>query len=200
MYSETLHTQVSMTTNQLGESQHCDACHDFQARCLIFIRPPLVSPVPVQWDQDSLPKRICILLLFGICCCVSLCLQWLDFLQRWIMRALTQVSPEPSSVLNEAAMGQLCPCYWQQPPLEPAVERAVQFSENAVGCQGLCSHLHQKWYKGTMLHWGVSWPRQGNLSLATLSVAGVDAGGYLIPLLTTFFFAVFKSRYLFSII
>lgn len=102
MYSETLHTQVSMTTNQLGESQHCDACHDFQARCLIFIRPPLVSLVPVQWDQDSLPKRICILLLFGICCCVSLCLRWLDFLQRGIMRALTQVSPEPSSVLNEA--------------------------------------------------------------------------------------------------
>lgn len=102
MYSETLHTRVSMTTNQLGESQHCDACHDFQARCLIFIRSPLVSPVPVQWDQDSLPKRICILLLFGVCCCVSLCLRWLDFLQRWIMRALTQVSPEPSSVLNEA--------------------------------------------------------------------------------------------------
>ena len=100
MYSETLHTRVSMTTNQLRESQHCDACHDFQARCLIFIRSPLVSPVPVQWDQDSLPKRICILLLFGVCCCVSLCLRWLDFLQRWIMRALTQVSPEPSSVLN----------------------------------------------------------------------------------------------------
>ena len=36
---------------------------------------------------------------------------------------------------------------------------------------------------------------------ATLSVARVDAGGYLIPLLTTFFsFAVFKSMYLFSMI
>ena len=102
MYSETLQTQVSMTTKQLGESQRCDAFHDFEAHCLIFIRPPLIPPVPVQWDQDQFPKLICILLLFGVSCCVSLCLQWLDFLQRWVIRALTQVSLDPSSVLNEA--------------------------------------------------------------------------------------------------
>lgn len=169
MYSETLHKRVSMTTNQLGESQHCDACHDFQAHCLIFIRSPLVSPVPVHWDQDSLPKWICILLFFGVCCYVSLCLRWLDFLQRWIMRALTQVSPEPSSVLIEAEnYGPAMSMLLTAATVEPAVERAVQFNGNANGCQGLCSYLRQKWYKGTMLHWGVSWPRQGNLCLCDI--------------------------------
>lgn len=153
MYSETLQTQVSMTTNQLGESQLCDACHDFEARCLIFIRPPLLSPVPVRWDQDPFPRLICILLLFGICCCVSLCLLWLDFLQRWVMRAFTQVSLEPSSVLNEARYS---PRYCQQPPVEP-----VPFNGNAIERQGLHSYLHQTWQKGTALQRGASWLRQG---------------------------------------
>lgn len=47
MYQETLQTRVSMTTNQLGEREGCDACPDLEARSLLFLRPPLVSPVPV---------------------------------------------------------------------------------------------------------------------------------------------------------
>lgn len=84
-----------MTTSQPGEGKLCDARHGCKAHCLIFIGPPLVSTVPLQGDQDQFPQLICILLLFHICCRISLCLLWLDFLQRYWKWCINSGAPGP---------------------------------------------------------------------------------------------------------
>lgn len=89
-----------MTTNQLGEGKYYNACYDCEAHCLIFIRLPLVSLVPVQWDQNPFPRLICTLLLFSICCYRVLWL-WLNFLHSRVMRAVTLGPLEPYSVVTE---------------------------------------------------------------------------------------------------
>lgn len=60
-----------MTTSQPGIGKCCDACHSCKAHSLNFIRPPLVSTVSLQWDQDQLPQLICMLLLLCICCWIA---------------------------------------------------------------------------------------------------------------------------------
>lgn len=142
-----------MTTNQLGESQHCDACHDFQARCLIFILGPLWFLQFLFSETRFRSNPICILLLFGVCCCV-LVFAVAGFPPEMNNESINSGSLlEPSSVLNEAenygpAMSMLLTAATHG----AGRERAVQFNGNAIGCQGLCSYLRPKWHEGTMLH------------------------------------------------
>ena len=73
MYAEDVEqTHAGSVFAALVSVNLCEPCLvDSVGRVLLVSLTPLVSTVPLQWDQDQFSQLICMLLLFHICCWIS---------------------------------------------------------------------------------------------------------------------------------
>lgn len=190
MYSETLQTQVAMTTSQRGESKCCAACRDSEAPAwfslgtLRFSRPCSVGPGAVfKTNLHSVINRH--LLLCGLVFAVA------GFPPEWSNEGINSGVSWAGFSHEWSTMGQIL----------SAISRGLLWSQKrSMQCSSMKIHLSVKVCTQTytkLVRKGLFQVFLGLGKVSSLRAAWfraiVDVGLYFIPLLT-----VFTSMDLFS--